>query len=232
VSELNDLGASGARTAHRDVIDRLRRAMLTGVLPAGTRLVQADLAKRLNVSVTPIREALRDLINEGLVDFDPYRGASVHQPSLAELEDIYEIRTLLTPSAVRDSLARITDADIARARQLAAVMEATEDPSEWVAVNREFHRVLTAPVGARTHLQAVISRMSDLSTLYVGVSLGANEGTRRRGDHDHADLLDAYARRDVDAAIAISLKHIDDTLADAREAIHRAPADELVTPVH
>ena len=217
-SDLLDLGVTATRTAHRDVIERLRRAMLTGVLPAGTRLVQADLARRLEVSVTPVREALRDLVGEGLVDFDPYRGATVHAASLAELEDIYEIRTLLTPSAVRDAIARVTDAEIDKARSLAAEMTGTRDAAHWVELNRNFHHVLTAP-SARRHLQDVINRMSDLSTLYIGVSIGESEEPRHRGDHDHDELVEAYAARDVERAVSISLKHITDTLADARSAI-------------
>lgn len=213
-----NLGAPGARTAHRDVIDRLRRAILTGVLPPGARLVQAELAKTLRVSVTPVREALRDLINEGLVDFDAYRGATVHVPSLSELEDIYEIRILLTPAVVRDAIARIGAADLGRARELSARMEGTVDPAEWVALNREFHHVLTAPAG-RPHLQEVIGRMSDLSDLYVGVSIGTAAGPRHRGDTDHAELLTAYTARDVERAIAVSIKHIDETLNDARAAM-------------
>jgi DNA-binding GntR family transcriptional regulator len=219
-----DLGASGARTAHRDVIDRVRRAIMTGVLPPGARLVQAELAKNLRVSVTPIREALRDLINEGLVDFDAYRGATVHVLSLAELEDIYEIRILLTPAIVRDAIAQITEADLARARALCERMESTIDPAEWVALNRDFHHVLTVPA-RRPHLQDVVERMSDLSSMYVGVSIGTAEGPRHRGDLDHAELLAAYAARDVERAVAVSIKHIDDTLNDARAAIAGQPAD-------
>lgn len=213
-----DLGTSNTRTAHRDVIDRLRHAMFTGVLPGGTRLVQADLARTLNVSVTPVREALRDLISEGLVDFDAYRGATVHTPTSDELEEIYEIRRLLTPSAVRDAVGRITDAEIDIAEGLAAQMEQTTDAAEWVDLNRQFHQVLTAQ-SRRGHLQDVINRMSDLSTFYIGVSIGAANGPRRRGNHDHGALLRAYRRRDVDRAVKVSLKHLEDTLKDARRAI-------------
>jgi DNA-binding GntR family transcriptional regulator len=224
-----NLGASGVRTAHRDVIDRLRRAILTGVLPPGARLVQAELAKSLRVSVTPIREALRDLINEGLVDFDAYRGATVHVPSLSELEDIYEIRILLTPAVVRDAIARITAADLDRAREVHAQMESTTEPAAWVALNREFHHVLTAPAG-RAHLLDVIGRMSDLSDLYVGVSIGDAAGPRHRGDSDHAELLAAYEAGDVERAIAVSIKHIDETLNDARTAISGQAAGQEPAP--
>lgn len=213
-----DLHGSTARTAHVAVIDELRRAMLTGVLPPGTRLVQADLARSLHVSVTPVREALRDLVAEGLVDFDAYRGATVHTPTLAELEEIYQIRFLLTPPAVREAVARITDAEISEAESIAAQMESATDHAEWVEFNRRFHHVLTA-ASRRTHLQDVINRMSNLSTLYVAVSLGASAGTRRRGDRDHAALIRAYRRRDAERAVAVSLKHIEQTLDDARRAI-------------
>lgn len=224
-----NLGAPGARTAYRDVIERLRRAILAGVLPPGARLVQAELAKTLRVSVTPIREALRDLINEGLVDFDDYRGATVHVPSLSELEDIYEIRILLTPAVVRDAVPRVTESDLAQARDLQMRMAATTEPAEWVALNREFHHVLTAPA-RRPHLQHVIGRMSDLSDLYVGVSIGTAAGPRHRGDTDHAELLAAYAARDVERAIAVSIKHIDETQNDARAAISGQAAAPSASP--
>ncbi|MDX1888109.1 GntR family transcriptional regulator [Mycolicibacterium sp. 050158] len=221
-----DLERSSARTVHVAVIDELRRAMLSGVLPPGTRLVQADLARSLDVSVTPVREAIRDLVAEGLVEFDAYRGATVHTPSLAELEEIYEIRFLLTPPAVREAIARITDAEISEAEDIAARMVAAGDHAEWVDLNRQFHHVLTA-ASRRTHLQDVIDRMSNLSTLYVAVSLDAATGTRRRGDRDHSALIRAYRRRDVDRAVAISLKHIEQTLDDARRAIVAAGGRRL-----
>jgi DNA-binding GntR family transcriptional regulator len=213
-----DLEVSTARTAHLAVIAELRRAMLTGLLPPGTRLVQADLARSLKVSVTPVREALRDLVAEGLVEFDAFRGATVHTPSLAELEEIYDIRTLLTPPAVRESIARITDSEIDIAEALSEQMESTTDRAEWVELNRRFHRGLTAAT-RRTHLQEVLYRMSDLSTFYVAFSLGNSPGPRRRGDRDHAALIRAYRRRDVNRAVTISIKHIDETLNDARRAI-------------
>ncbi|WP_206779427.1 GntR family transcriptional regulator, partial [Frankia sp. EI5c] len=223
MTAMGDLGVGNARTTHRDVIDRLRRAILIGVLPAGTRLVQADLARRLRVSVTPVREALRDLVGEGLVDFDPYRGATVHSPTLGELEDIYEIRTRLTPPAVQGAVDRATESELAEAEALGAAMESTSDPAEWVDLNRRFHAVLIAPC-RRAHLLEILTRMSDLSTLYVGVSLGGDIGRRERGDHDHHELVSAYRARDVGRAVSVSLKHVADTLDDARAALLRAPA--------
>lgn len=89
------------RTAQENVLQYLRHAIVSGRLPPGTRLVQAELAATLNISVTPIREALRELGAIGLVDLDPFRGAVVHTPTLAELEDIFEIRAALLPLNIR-----------------------------------------------------------------------------------------------------------------------------------
>ena len=80
------------QTAHEYVREVLRRAILSGDIPVGSRLVQAELATTLEVSTTPVREALRDLASEGLIQFDPHRGAVVSELSGEELQEIYEIR--------------------------------------------------------------------------------------------------------------------------------------------
>ena len=81
LSALAGAGAAGRQTAHEFVRSVLRRAILSGELAGGTRLVQAELAAVLEVSTTPVREALRELASEGLVRFDPHRGAVVQELS-------------------------------------------------------------------------------------------------------------------------------------------------------
>ena len=81
------LTAGTRQTAHEYVREVLRRSILNGDLPGGSRLVQAELAATLEVSTTPIREALRDLASEGLVRFDPHRGAVVTELDDEDLRD-------------------------------------------------------------------------------------------------------------------------------------------------
>ncbi len=88
----------------------LRKAILNGELTSGSRLVQAELAAMLDVSTTPLREALRDLATEGPVQFDPHRGAIVTELSEDDLHDIYELRLVLEPLAMRQAVDKVSSA--------------------------------------------------------------------------------------------------------------------------
>ncbi len=98
------VGAIPLRTAA--VLDAISRAILTGELPPGRSLVEADLATALGVSKTPVREALKTLAGAGLVTMSPYRGATVRAIDDATARSIYDMRLLLEPEAVRRAVAR------------------------------------------------------------------------------------------------------------------------------
>lgn len=209
---------NGILTAHKAVADRIRNAIVAGELPGGTRLVQADLAQSLDVSITPVREALRDLIAEGLVDFDAFRAATVHKTSLAELEELYELRRILVPIAVRAAVVNITPEELDVAESLARAMKAELEPTMWVQMNRSFHHLLDDASG-RPRLQEILSRLADLSALYVGLSISGVEGRRIQGDRDHIELVDRYRARDVEGAVALALSHLGDTVEVARLSV-------------
>ncbi|WP_245905943.1 GntR family transcriptional regulator [Mycolicibacterium palauense] len=212
------MGLSTARTAHRDVADRLRHAIVSGVLPSGTHLTQVELAQTMNVSVTPVREALRELENEGLVDFDPFRGATVHAVALDELEEIYELRRVLVPLAIRERVTTITDEELDQADSIAKRMNLDMSDSEWVDANRALHTVLDgAP--SQPHLHAFLRRLADISALYVGISVQTDPERRRRARDDHNALIAAYRIRNADAVTAITLRHLNDTAAVAANAL-------------
>lgn len=214
-SPLLALSGESVVTAHKSVANRIRKAILAGELPGGTRLVQADLARNLSVSITPVREALRDLIAEGLVDFDAFRGATVHQRSLAELEEVYELRSMLSVVAVKSAIKEITAEELDLADSVARQMRAEKDPVQWVQLNREFHQILDA-ASRRPRLQEILGRLSDLSALYVGLSVSGVKGRRTRGDRDHEAMVHAYRDADVDRAMTITVSHLEDTAEVAR----------------
>src|SRR5687767_15583832 len=117
----------GRRTAHEFVKDSLRRAILRGDLSGGARLIQADLAAMLNVSTTPVREALRDLATEGLITLDRHRGGVVRELNWQEMEAIRLIRHQLEPLAVRLVVENITDAELDEAERFRGRMAKERD---------------------------------------------------------------------------------------------------------
>lgn len=209
---LGGLGITArTRTAHEFVHETLRRAILSGELPGGTRLVQADLASQLDVSTTPVREALRDLATEGLIRLDPHRGAIVRELEMEEVREIYELRKLLEPVAIRLAVERMTDAGLERAGALQAQMDAETDPGRWVELNRLFHAAFADAAGS-PRLQAILAGLRDSAAVYVGLSIKVRPAQITSGNEDHHALLAAVRRRDADAAAEIERRHLESTM--------------------
>lgn len=211
-------GSSSVRTAHRDVLERLRQAIVSGALPPGTRLVQADLAADLKVSVTPVREALRDLEGQGLVDLDPFRGATVHEVGLAELNEVYALRRALLPLAVQERITTITADDLRRGEEIIAGMTTRTSNERWIAESRELHQVIDGE-SAQPHLRTMLRRLHDVSALFQSMTLHPDPDHRRRSRADHKALIKAYRRRDAEEVIAISLRHLEDSRSAAERAL-------------
>jgi DNA-binding GntR family transcriptional regulator len=195
------------KTAHEFVREVLRRAILSGELAGSTRLVQAELAATLEVSTTPVREALRDLASEGLIRFDPHRGAVVEELSNEEVAEIYAIREVLEPLALRQAVPRISDATLTRLRSLHRRMLDEPQAADWVDSNRAFH-MLIYESAASPRLAGIIRGLQDASVMYIGASLNEVPGLREHANEDHAEILSALERRDVEAVTSSVLKHL------------------------
>jgi DNA-binding GntR family transcriptional regulator len=211
-AEIPPLGGVLKRTAHASVLDTLRKAILDGVIEAGTPLVQAELSQRLGVSKTPIREAIRDLAAEGLIDFDSYRSSVVHTPTLEEAREIYELRLILEAIAVRRAVEAISDDAIEDAGRLAREMRRTKDVADWLDLNRRFHNVLTDPARA-PRLLSIIEGLRNAAAIQIAWSIKASGGSQMDTANDDHDLIvDAYRRRDADAAVDATVHHLRMTL--------------------
>lgn len=198
------------RTAHQLVKDTLRRAILDGSLAGGTRLVQAEVAARLGVSTTPVREALRDLATEGLVRLDAHRGAVVHEVTPEELDELYDLRRLLEPEAVRRAAANLTVEELDELDALQRRMDAEDDVIKWIGMNRSLHQAIADAAGSK-RLAQLLHRLEDEAAMYVGVSLRRQHTRLASGNVQHHALLDALRRRDGDAAAAAILDHLGHT---------------------
>lgn len=197
-------------TAQQMAYNSLRRRILRGTLPANTRLLQTEVAAQLSLSTTPVREALRRLASEGLVRIDAHRGAVVRGLNVDELTEIYELRMVLEPLAVRKAAMRISGAEMGRAEALCRQMDDLDAPAAWAEANRDFHAILTE-ASRSPYLIDILEGLRDKSMPYVRLSAKLRGSFSTAANAEHWQLLDACRRRDPDRAAEIETRHLEAT---------------------
>jgi DNA-binding GntR family transcriptional regulator len=219
---------SQAADERRALVDKLASQLharvLSGELPSGTRLRQEALAQEFGVSRTPVREALRKLQADGLVELQPNRGAVVRGLSPREIRDAYEVRGALEALAAQLAAERISREQLKRLghaqREFRAALERTatrrrggrevgvREVRLWGSANDEFHQTIHEASGNEV-LVATLEQLHrnfprDLSRLVVSESTAMLEANVR----EHEAILEALSRHDAKAAHELMQRHI------------------------
>lgn len=202
-------------TAQQIAYDAIKSAILRGELPAGTRLQQSTLASQLQLSTTPVREALSRLASEGLVQADAHRGAVVRGLDEDELAEIYELRQILEPIVAKKAAGHITPAQLQKAEELWQRMEDISDPVQWAESNLDFH-ALVSSAACSPRLESIVKGLRDSSTRYVQWSLSAHPQRFASANKDHLDLIHALRAGDGEQAAKVAAHHMTGTLAALR----------------
>lgn len=207
------------------IYKRLRTAIMDGELPARVRLVEVELAARMNVSRTPVREAISRLISEQLVTPLPHGGVEVSDVT-QELEDIFAIREALEGTAARLAAERMTDTEIELLQKIhdshcALAIDAFEQRSEK---NHEFHGAVLQ--GARAPRLARM--VGDYREFFVQASQLSQYQKRHTSTalKQHQELIDALRNRDgkkAEKLTRIHLRHGMQRLLEQRHLKHRYP---------
>jgi len=219
----NQQATIGRDTTTRMVAERLRVDIQHGTLAPGTRLRQNDIAQRLGVSTTPVREAFARLQAEGLVRIDPHRGAVVFHPSVDDVLEFYEIREALESLAVTHAIPRLKAED---ARDLAALidrMRRTEDARKWLKLNDQFHLRIYERA-ARPRLSTLIGNIRDASAPYIHMFV-ASRPLSERANEEHQEILDACVRGDATAAKRAIRAHLRNASRDLTAFLAARGAD-------
>ncbi|HET6500972.1 MAG TPA: GntR family transcriptional regulator [Amycolatopsis sp.] len=191
------------------VLAEIRKAILTRTLLPGQPLVEMDLAQRLGVSKTPVREALKLLSGSGLVTFSPYKGASVSVVDEELARQVYDVRLLLEPEAVRRTVAAretrpVTEA--AQALEAAADALAGNDRAELSLLNRRFHQALYSGCGNPLMVR-MLDDVRDRSALISVAGWEATPSAKRELD-EHRAMLRAAKSGKADRAAELLHKHL------------------------
>lgn len=216
------------QTTQSQVYQLLRQALSSGELKLGRKIQEEELASKFNISRTPLREALSRLVQEGLLISIPFKGVFVREYTLREIQQLYELRSVLEVFAVRAACRRASDEEL---RQIAAHVDephniSTQEPelSKLLATNKSFHMAIAA-VGKNDWL------CSALETLHAHFGLLRltnlqHPAEQERSVRDHRALVEALLARDEDKAVHLLETHITEAWEFARKTF-ASDADEL-----
>jgi DNA-binding GntR family transcriptional regulator len=190
-----------------DVYERLREAIVSGELEAGAPLVEATVAARYGISRTPVREALRRLEQDGLVERGD-RGMRVRTRSPEEILEIYEARIVLEGAAARAAAERGTTLDLMRIGHALERMQAIDrgDATAMAETNRSYHEAIWTASHNAT-LVDLLTRLQSHLTRYPSTTL-TSDGRWEAVLREHADLLHTIENRDGTKAARIAEEHM------------------------
>ena len=192
----------------------MRALILTGEYGPDERLIEEQLAERLGVSRTPVRQALTMLEAEGLVEITPNRGATVCSFSIEDVWDIYDLRAVLEGHAGRRAAGRIEGRELVRLRELAEEMEGLpgrfddheEEIRALVALNQEFHGTIVEASRNR-RLERLINRTVEIPLIFK-TFFWYTPHERVISNHYHRQILKALEKGDADRAEIIMREHV------------------------
>lgn len=198
-----------AAAIKRAVLERLRRAITIGQMPPGSRLLQTQLAQALGVSRMPVRDAINDLVAEGLAMPAPGGGAVVSTLTTEEMHDVYAVRATLEIFAVRQLATTLEDDHLAQLRTVVersgALIDADERES-LTALDKEFHWTLYRATGNRFLKTALTPMWAQVDRIMYAIL--------QMSDYipivweEHAAIVDALEARDADEAALRMEQHL------------------------
>ena len=200
------------RSLREEAVEVLRAAILGGELAPGSIHSAVSLAERMNVSATPIREAMLELARIGLIEVLPNRGFRVTVVDDRNLDEICEIRMMLEVPAMPLVIERASDDDLVELEQPLSELElaaGADDVAAFLLADREFHLSLLAFAG-NPRLVTIIAGLRD-QTRIVGLSSLAEDGALRSSAAEHRPILEAVRRREVGEAERLMRVHLEHT---------------------
>ncbi len=204
---------TGDRPAAANLRSHLRELILGGSLQPGLVISQVELARSLGVSRTPLREALRMLQEEGLIEAEPNRRARVTRFDPGDLDTVYGCRVMLESLGCVLTVRSFSDEEVERLRTALDAMAEhakTRSVEEWQVAHREFHRLLVGR--ASDQFGRTIAAYQDRAERYWVMFIRANgSGGLSMRDAEHRALFEAAARRDAKGTAVLLAKHLSRT---------------------
>ena len=194
------------RTKEEQVADFLREGIISGMFERGSRLKQAEIAERLQLSITPVREALKALVSEGLATLHHNRGCFVSDLSSAVARELMEFRAVLEPRLAGWAIDHLTEAHIEHARLIMAKIDKTGNPAQRLRLATEFHTVIYTRANRPFFLEQVNRARNNLNR-YWRLAWG-DQTFPVSTQNEHQKILDLCVARDRAGVMAFIEQHI------------------------
>lgn len=194
---------------HQEVAERVRELILSGVLKTGDRIVETEMCSSLGISRTPMREALRILSSEGLIEVVPNKGAYVAQPSMNEIREMFEVMSILEGACARVAAERMSNSDFRKIEDIHQLLEQhyeAKDHERYLEVNHSYH-VLVQEMAGNKVLDGVINGLRQRILLYRYRQLYQPDRFTA-SIQEHRDLLEAFRNRDPATAEGVMKRHL------------------------
>jgi len=196
------------QTLREQIVSSLRESIIKGELTPGQKLTEPELAERLGISRTPIREAFRQLESEGFLTVMPRRGAVVSRITRKEVEDFYELKSLLEGYAARIGAEKIDEKGIEKLKKInehLSVMAEKGDVEAFFQKNDEFHNTFISYCGN----EKLLELRDHMVQKFIRFRLGEFSVPRKliESVKQHMKIISALERRDGSLAEAVVLEH-------------------------
>lgn len=189
----------------------LMSAIKDGLYQPGDKLRETEIAERLSLSRTPVREALRKLEADGIVEHRARIGAVIRSLSHTEVVELYEMRLVLERTAAELAASHAVAAEIDELEDLnASIAKATHDPAKAAAVNQSFHRCIY--LAGRNRFLVESARALNNALMLLGPTTLVDAKRIATVCQQHNDIIDAIRARDVEAAGASAEAHLQTSL--------------------
>lgn len=192
-------------TMQEHVLALIRESITSGALHPGSQLIQEDLAHEFAVSRVPVREALRALTAEGLVEHFPHRGFFVAELSVADLAEVYRLRALIERDVLLKAAALITADDARAIEELLRGVEEAQGPAAIAEANRRFHFAIF-DVARSPRAVRILEQLWDATDAYRAMYFTLPDSAERIAS-EHRDLWRAVAQGDGARAASIQDTH-------------------------
>lgn len=200
--------------------EQLKHAIITGQIPAGSRIVETAYADKLHISRTPLREALQKLERDGLVEYVLHRGVIVRAFTISDIEEIFAIRNammmLLLPSVVENA----TEEDIERLRAIVKEMDKAveaQDMEKTAQLNRAFHGGLEK-LSDKRRIMRVIDSQEEYIMRFSAVSIASIE-RRNVVNQEHYEMVEMLRKKDLEGLKQLTKHHLEESKVACLRAV-------------